>query len=514
MELTLRQTLSQQLQMTQKLELSQRLVLTQQLSLQLYLKLVDFFTGLYTKAKKETYEAHGLKFEYAAIRRSHLTKKMLEWGPGFTIFKCHPLTGEVIGEPLRFVVVDYFKDYFHPPFRDKVAVHEYGESLIIGHKEANILEWGVAKLEGILGPYLNWMASLFPTKLTDLEQCSAVYDIMPEEVYASAKKRAANSDECKRVLEIMKDFGFPEEARVLIERYKAAVDEIASNIEGLGKEAHGILRNGGFHILELKFLMAHTMQSLTAKIVEMDLQAVTSTGHTIDGKWERWREQLNKEYLDGVGNTERAYTELLLRTEEEKEREKIKLEIERITPPLSNSIPLRFIFSLEIAKALKIKRKEEPKNAKQTVSPYLTKASMLAKGTLRICELEESEKGKNDKKDENTRIPSHHAELVRFHIKDLLFRAIIEATERGFSSQLSERQIETKWAKKIEETEKAFKETTGKELFTQEEARTWRNPSNVLNLYKQFCLRQMEDEKVVRFARFTGHSRARMKAVA
>ena len=161
------------------------------------------------------------------------------------------------------------------------------------------------------------------------------------------------------------------------------------------------------------------MQSLTAKIVEMDLQAVTSTGHTIDGKWERWREQLNKEYLDGVGNTERAYTELLLRTEEEKEREKIKLEIERITPPLSNSIPLRFIFSLEIAKALKIKRKEEPKNAKQTVSPYLTKASMLAKGTLRICELEESEKGKNDKKDENTRIPSHHAELVRFHIKDL-----------------------------------------------------------------------------------------------
>lgn len=513
MSLELRQTVRQQLQMTQKMELSQRLVLTQQLSLKLYLELVDFFTALYKKAKKETYEAHGLKFEYAAIRRSHLTKKMLEWGPGFTIFKCDSLTGEVIGEPLRFVVVDYFKNYFHPPFRDKVKVHEYGESLMIGHKEASILEWGVAKIEGILSQYLRWMASLFPTKLGDLEQCSAVYDIMPEEVYRSAKERAANSDEYKRVVAIMKDFDFPEEAQVMIEQYKVAIDEIASNIEGLGREAYDLLRKGGFHILELKFLMAHSMQSLATKIVEMDLQTVTSTGHIVDEKWERWRDQLNKEYLDQVGNTERAYTELLLRTDEESEREKIKLEIERIASPLINYMPLRFIFSLEIAKVLKIKRKEEPKNANQTISPYLTKASMLAKGTIKICELEET--GEGDEK--NRKIPSHQAELVRFHIKDLLLRAIIDTVERGFSSQVSNRQILTKWTKKIEETERTFKETTGKELFTTEEAKAWRNPINVLNLYKQFLSSQIrEDDKVVRFAKFTGDRKKpdRIKAVA
>jgi len=141
-----------------ELRLSQKLELRHGLSLG---DLHSSWRRIYDTAEKRQYQKHGLDFEYAVVRRKDFPY-MLHIGSAGLSF-----------DGMRFVMEDFFLDpAINAETRKKmvelIAVHEYGESIFYDHHQASLLEFAVAKNEGILEHYLETLHSKYFLKFRDV----------------------------------------------------------------------------------------------------------------------------------------------------------------------------------------------------------------------------------------------------------------------------------------------------------------------------------------------------------
>lgn len=402
----------------------------------------------------------------------------MAWGPGFTIFKCDGLTGEVIGVPLKFVVVDYLPN-LQEEYRDKIAVHEYGESLMLGHQGASILEWGVAEKEGIIARYLAWIYDNFPSKLADLDHCSSLFDIMPTEVYQSAKELADHNPERIIVLDLMKQFSFPPEAKKLTEGYRGITDELANNIRKLNLVGTKLVDrnpiNGGF-------VAAYLFHKITEDILIQKLDRLVSTSKDIEHAWQDTKKEINSKHAKRTLNMQQAQSAKLIRDGDPDGS--VKEELELYMLPFSLSLPETFAFAVEAAKLNQIELNEKQ------LENRLKKAMKIAKGTLKLGY-------NNAKNSEFTSIG-----LERFYIKVLLFDAIRTVIENGNGQSIYSKKFGDKFRKEVSELEEAFFERTNKKLFLGSEKNTWQDSVKISNLVKEhFGLGLTDNHKVAQFAR-------------
>jgi len=472
MSLELRPTLCQ------KQEIQHKLSLTQKMSIEMYMELTEFFQGLYDKAKKETYNKHGFDFEYAAIRKKDLPKKALEFGPGFAILHCNPFSGEIDPDrpPLRFVVTDFLDD-FPKEYRDLVAIHEYGESLVIGHRESSLLEWGIAKDEGILKRYLGWIAEHFPSKIADLESASKIYDMMPDELWVSAQGLSDTSEEAKRALGFIKSFDFPPEAKALAERHEVVAKEIAAGIINTGNNAMIIVDAGMPHSA---FLAAYMLRKAARDIVASGIHSSISTRGTIEDAWTYSVNTVNRKHGERRFAGEQIRGQLAM--ESRIRSEQIQEYEAAADKPFVWYLPQSFAFAIETEKILI----EEKEGATEGFQAKLEKALNLAKGKISISE-------ENDEKNQTR---------PAFYIKALIFEAIEGMVESGRGSELREKKTASWFTRRVEKIGQAFEERTGQALFIGERGKIWTDCGELMRFYKSaFSLEEDKAQKVVRFAR-------------
>ncbi len=441
--------------LSQKQELGQRILLSQRMDLQIYLEITEFFRGLYENAKKGRYEKHGLCFEYATIRKRDLPKKMLVWGPGFAIFDYNSESNRIDGNPMRFVVIDYL-DAFPREYRDIVAVHEYGESLAIGHKESSILEWGVAKREGILSRYLQWIDENFPCKLADLSQCSMLYKMMPEEVCAAAKELSACSEETRNVLEIMKGFDFPHEAMAAAEHYRMMAAGVKERITIAAGEAQRIV----FHepLEYASFFAAYEFHKAASTTISLKLDRLVSTCEDVEDHWSRLLGLINEDYMKRANEQSRLLAAEGINSRKDQERGRRLIDDASFYEiPLQSRMPIGFAFALEVAKLLSEKENETGKR----FEGKLKKAARLAAGSLNVAEPSEYEELR----------PGSY-EVTRFYIKTQLFEAVSCVLE---SEKAASKGKAAKFAREVAKMENEFMNRAGKGLFSNPEAGLWRD---------------------------------------
>jgi len=494
------------LQQQQRLELNQQLVLTQRMSLELYFELQDFFNGLYDGAKKKTYDKHGMQFEYAVVKKKDLPKRMLDCGPGFTVFRCDS-EGNVDGAML-FVVEDYLS-YTHPPFLEIVAVHEYGEGLMLGHREASVLEWGVAKREGFLKDYLNWVEANFPSKIADMEQISMLYDVMPEEVYESAKEFAKNSEEAKKALEIMRDFGFPEEARKLVEGYDRVRETVLSTISHLSNDADVLIKDSNLSFFQGGFLAAYIFRYMAKEALKRNMDKVASSSEQIERAWSEAISRVNHSYSDEASQKAANFGSVLSERDDltEGQEERVKEHTEFFSRPFIDMLPERFRFAVEIEKTLKEDAGEEFRSPDEILKAKLGKALKVAKGLLKITELarDGEEEGVKKARERDT-------DLLRFYVRVLLFEAAREIVEDWPEADITDKKLNSMFAKKVLQIEEAFQNFTSKKLFISSEVLVWRDLSYLESTFKRVFVQKVQpgddvkkfvgpDENVVRLKR-------------
>ncbi len=418
-----------------------------------------------------------MDFEYAAISKKDLTHKMEEFGIGFTIFKCDPLTSQVIGQPLRFVVIDHLQ-YTDPLYLEKVAVHEYGESLMIGHKEASILEWGVAKIEKILSPYLEWIRNFFPSKICDLNECSLLYRLMPDEVYASAKAKAESNPEAKKVLAIMKDFDFPEEASKILEEFNRSTKMVLADFPRLQSEAYYIVEHSHFPALFASFLARYVFYTKARRTAEDQAETLVAASGELNDRWESLLTDVNKRYLDRFTSLVSALMYKLTSTDNisQDEASELKDEVDRVNTPIKVSLPSHFSFAVRIGNLLKVEQSDAD-NIKDTIFPYLTKAKKIARLTLKVVEFDEHL---------SRELTNHEIETMRFYIQCLLFDALVSLNRNGLTSQLKDAKIQSFWKKQIDSISSDFQAKTANRLFTSQEIAIWTNINKLYEFYNEF----------------------------
>ena len=320
------------LEQKQKQEVKQELKLTQKLELKLYLKVQEYFQGLYDKAEKGAYERHGINFEYAVIRKKDLPSNF-PVDAGFCLIYYDFLTGEAT-KTLRFVVKDACKP-FPGEYQGIVAVHEYGESLLIGHQESSVLEWGTAKREGFLGSYLEWMEGAAPAKLADLSKYSVLWDMMPDEVTAAAEKMLMESEERKRLLEIMKGLQMPEEVRISCARFggfkshaKEVIDIVASRALIIMDEA----------LTQQERMLAgrYALQSVAAQLAK---KGQPWLAHAMGESWKEAVEMVNADYESRITNARKAMVERLVKAGSESETDAAREMLADYEEPLVAVLP-------------------------------------------------------------------------------------------------------------------------------------------------------------------------------
>jgi hypothetical protein len=449
--------INRSLALSQKQKLNRQMTMTQRISLKLYLELQDFLKDLHGKAKKEKYCKHGLDFDFAVISKRQLPKKMLEFGPGFAAFNYSE--GSVQGEPMRFLVADYIED-FPPESKELVAVHEYGESLGIGHKEASLLEWSVAKKEGILKQHLDWIERNFPCKAADLEYNSRLYDIMPEEVWASASEKAETDSAAARLLELIKGFDFPPEAREVAERHGALARKVSIDIIRAGNKAAFLFDSGTEQAV---FLSAYLFHKEAVRAVLAGIYREVYTNSSIEDSWRHAIDQAAKRYDENRLPSLKALADAMANGKHD-----LLEQVEALDIPLGYSVPCRYSFALEAARILKQSSKAA-READHTaiMKDKLAVALKLAKGRLMIFD----DEGKKE---------SVH--LTAFYIKSLLFEATEAYVESGHATELRDKQAGKRFGKAVRGIASEFLSRTGKNLILGSEAALWNDPVRLSRL--------------------------------
>ena len=455
-------SLSMGLSLSMKLQLKHRLTLTERMSLDLYLEMQDFLRALYDKAKKERYDKHGLEFEYAVISRKQLPKKMLEFGPGFAAIgyddRDSPISQDG-GSPMRFLVADYLED-FPEGYKELVVVHEYGESLSIGHKEASLLEWSVAKDEGTLKPYLEWIERNFPCKAADLEYNSRLYDVMPEEVWANAVEKAKSDPAAARVLELIKGFDFPPEAREVAERHGALASRVSTDIVVAGNKATYMLEAG---TRDGVFLAAYLLHKVAVSAVRTGIDKDVCTNNHIEASWSNAISQAARRYDESRLPILKALSDAMISGKGEYHEQ-----IESLGTPFGYYLPSRFSFALEAARILSQSYKADPDAGhKAVMKDRLAIAIKLASGKLRMFDNESG------------------GEIIHqtvFHIKALIFEAVDAYVEAGYADDLRKGPQKAGFAKAVQKIASEFEERTCKRLFSSQEAQLWSSTAEILRM--------------------------------
>jgi hypothetical protein len=404
-----------------------------------------------------SYGKHGLDFDYAVISKRQLPKRMLEFGPGFAIFNYSE--GSVQGEPMRFLVADYIED-FPQGSKELVAVHEYGESLGIGHTEASLLEWSVAKKEGILKPHLDWIERNFPCKAADLEYNSRLYDIMPEEVWASANEKAETDAAAARVLELIKGFDFPPEAREVAERHGALARKVSIDILRAGNNSARLFDSGTEQAV---FLSAYLFHKEAARAVLAGIDKEIYTNSDIEDSWGHAISQAAKRYDENRLPSLKALADAMANGKHE-----LWEQVEALDIPLGYSIPYRYSFALEAAKILKQSSKVgQDAGHKAIMKDKLAIALKLAKGKLVMFD------------DEGEKESVH---LTAFYIKSLLFEATEAYVDAGYATELRDKQVGKRFGKAAQGIASEFLSRTGKNLILSSDTALWSDPARLNRL--------------------------------
>lgn len=208
--------------MEARLELAMRIEQKLVIELRLYLQREDEFKKLYAAALKRGdvrwYEKHGLRFEYARIRRKELPAMLAnERSCGFAhcLYEAWDalLFGQTIalarGSWLLFVCPDFFAPLTFPEtYVEYVAVHEHGEEVTLGHHDlASKLEFATALKEQTLTRYIRWLEDHYPEKFADVFS-NQTRIVLPD------------SDEFQQMLELKSQADYAGHVRKMIEGFK------------------------------------------------------------------------------------------------------------------------------------------------------------------------------------------------------------------------------------------------------------------------------------------------------
>ncbi|MCP5464671.1 MAG: hypothetical protein H7A33_06570 [Deltaproteobacteria bacterium] len=153
---------------------------TQKLGLELGLKDITYqWAEIYQNAEKKIYQGHGLEFEYAAVTREE-----------FPYLVSIGSAGMYFGGML-FVMTNFFLNAgeMSDRYTDLVAVHEYGEHVFNDHHQATLLELEVARREGVLEGYLEFLRNHYDLKIRDIS-----LHRMGAELVESAKEKVDGLD--------------------------------------------------------------------------------------------------------------------------------------------------------------------------------------------------------------------------------------------------------------------------------------------------------------------------------
>jgi len=500
MGLGLSLTLQQRLELRQNLELKhelkQELVLSQKLTLELLLKMQEFFEGLYEMARQKDrlviYDKHGLQFEYALIRKSWLPTDIKEWSPGFAILYSN-IIDVLFGGPgyaLTFVVEDSMKP-FPKEYRDLVAVHEYGESLFIGHDKASIVEWNIAKKEGLLDSYIPWLEEHFPSKLCDLYYYSLLYDSLPDDFIDDYEKQLeGRRSDVKEALMMIAELGMPHEVGKANEKFMEKMKTAMDMIMKYHTESANLIRGGsGLSIVDSKLVAAYVYQNIAREFERQNISYMAGLGE-LNNVWMDMRSKLSMMWGDKVMNTKKVYFDLIHMGVELDENSQAVLSA--VQEPFGIGLPDSLRFSLMLERELSPVLKSE--NQRDILSAYIKLAGQIISGKLAICSIEkvtdEFDVGK-----------------ARFAVQYALLSAI------GAIAKTDDNLDEGYWRKQLKRLDKRFSKRFSGELFQKGSMFSKDSLSDLRTKYKAVLARHApgkiikpnfqrpSDERVKSFAR-------------
>src|SRR3989344_483144 len=116
-----------------------------------------YYCGVITK-----YGGYGLNFEYSIIPYS---RSPLEFEEDKASLLLTPGISGKANKFFIFVARDRIPNVIIPErYIDYLAAHEFGEQTFGSHLSAFMLELAIAKMDGELEGYLNWMEKMFPAR--------------------------------------------------------------------------------------------------------------------------------------------------------------------------------------------------------------------------------------------------------------------------------------------------------------------------------------------------------------
>lgn len=244
---------SQSLSMREALEarLTQKMIQTQKekliLELRLYQKREDEFKKLYARALKNKmvyqYDRHGLKFEFACLKRTWLSGNLLREGHcGFAHALYNPWEALFFGTKvalaraswLIFTVPDFFKPVMMPPDIVRyVAVHEHGEEVTLGeHDLATKLEFSVSKNEGKIKSYVCWLEENCPTKFVDVFSYQPTLVLPDSEEFQQELEMRSQAEYATHVRKMIEGFEWPYSLLQKLSRYQKESEKARSLVFG------------------------------------------------------------------------------------------------------------------------------------------------------------------------------------------------------------------------------------------------------------------------------------------
>lgn len=216
-------SLSFQLSQRQQLENSLEIEVYHEiaLSLEFYQEKEKVFTKAYQKALDQgsvyEYKKHGIEFQYALVSKEYLPEGICnQVGHAFAhclynafdAMFCGRKYAMSRGSWLLFVIKDAYSEPLPLKAIELAAVHECGEMITLGdHNKASKLEFAVAKKEGKLTWYMNWIEATCPAKFADVFSYQ-VHTSMPDD------------DEIGRILEELQSSASWQEACEIIEGFE------------------------------------------------------------------------------------------------------------------------------------------------------------------------------------------------------------------------------------------------------------------------------------------------------
>ncbi len=280
---------------------------TQRLELRLYLKREEELTKLYRKALErrqvKLYDKHGMKFEFALVPAKDVPQECKACGHAFSHCLYNALEAFLFGTRyalsrgswLLFVVYDMYPTA-KPSYLEYAAVHERGEQVTLGdHNLASKLEFAIAREEGKLLEYMDWLEESCPAKFADIFSYQTHLELPAADEFQEVLELSASTEEAAKVKALIEDFEWPMRILQKLEHYRKRGDDAVAIVTAAVREAGQLLES---RVAPLRELIAGIEARLAAGlrgIIEQELEKYLSLPR-LDALWREYRAELDRKF--------------------------------------------------------------------------------------------------------------------------------------------------------------------------------------------------------------------------